>query len=105
MRKLIESVFAELIRSDEIEIIGEGDETQLAGDLWTLVLEGDPLRSVMIALDDENGDPAGLLREAMSEDAFAAIRDLDQQIGGSLISLLQKSRDPLAQSLAEILKD
>ena len=103
MRELIDSVLAELIRSDEIEIISEGDETHIAGDLWTLVLEGDPLSSAMIALDDENGAPAGLLREAMSEDAFAAIRDLDQQIGGSLISLLQKSRDPLAQSLAEIL--
>lgn len=102
-RELAELAFLSLIASEDVELISEEGDLHIAGDDWTLVLEGDPVSDVLIALDDETGPPETALREAISEEAFAAMRDLDAQLEGELVSLLIASPDVVASTLAELL--
>src|SRR5690554_5462693 len=103
-RELAELAFGVLIDSDDVELISDEGDLHIAGDDWTLVLEGDPVMAVMIALDDEEGAPDAALRAAISEEEFAAMLDLDARLGGELTSLLVASPDILAHTLAEILE-
>lgn len=104
-RELAELAFAALLTSEEVELISEDGDLHIVGDDWTLVLEGDPVTDALIALEDEDGSPEKNLREAISEEAFANLRDLDAQMQGELISILGSSPDQLARTLADILVD
>lgn len=101
--EIASDAFAELVASDDVEISTDVDECQIVSDDWTLVLGGDPLTSVIIALDDEDGDAEGLLRDAISEEEFAAMRELDSTVSGQISQLLAGSTDTLANALARIL--
>lgn len=103
-RELAELAFGALMASEEVELISDDGDLHIAGDDWTLVLEGDPVTSVLIALDDEGDPPEAALREAIGEEAFAAMRDLNGQLSGELVSLLIASPDMLARTLAELLE-
>lgn len=102
-RELAELAFRDLIASEEVDFISDLGDLHIAGDDWTLVLEGDPVSDVLIALEDEDDDPLDSLRDAISEDAFAAMRDLDAQMQGELTSILGQSPDLLARTLADVL--
>ena len=103
-RELAELAFGALIATDEVEFISDEGDLHIAGDDWTLVLEGDPVTDILIALEDEDGEPETALRKAISEGAFAAMRDLNAQLEGELVSLLIASPDILASTLAELLE-
>lgn len=103
-RELVELAFGTLIASEEVQLISDEGDLHIAGDDWTLVLEGDPVTDVLVALEDEDGDPETVLREVISEEAFAALRELNGQLGGELVSLLIASPDILASTLAELLE-
>lgn len=102
-RELAELAFQDLITSEEVELISEAGDLHIAGDEWTLVLEGDPVADVLIALDSEDGSPEGLLQEAISDEAFAAMRDLDAQMDGDLTALMSQAPDAFARALADLL--
>lgn len=101
--ELAELAFGALIANEEVQLITDEGDLHIAGDDWTLVLEGDPVTGVLIALDDEDGSPEIALREAMSEEAFEAMRDLNGRMAGRLTSLLVASPDALAHALAGLL--
>lgn len=103
-RELAELAFAPLLASEEVEFISDEGDLHIAADDWTLVLEGDPVSDVMIALEEEDGSPEAMLQEAISEEAFAAMRDLDSQLQGALISHLTNSPDLLARTLGDLLQ-
>ena len=96
--------FRDLVARDEVEFISEDGDLHIVADDWTLVLEGDPISDVLIALEDEEGSPESALREAISEEALIALSDLNAQLEGDLISLLLASPDILATALAELLE-
>lgn len=95
---------ADLVERDEISLVADADELHIAADDWTLVVAGDPPSSVLIALDDESGDPAHMLADAMTADDIEGLRRLDQLVAGQIHGLLAASPDPLAQALANILQ-
>lgn len=103
--ELAELAFRNLIASEEVEFIKEEGDLHIAGDDWTLVLEDDPVTDVLIALEDETGSPEQALEAAISDAAFTAMRDLNGQLEGELISILLNSPDILARTLAEMLEN
>lgn len=100
----VEQAFSALLANGEVDLFDEDDEIHIAGDDWTVVLEGDPVADVMVALESEEGDAEELLRNAIPEPALKSLRDLDSIFDGTLIETMADSVDPLAQSLAEVLK-
>ena len=102
--ELAELAFQNLIASDEVQLIKEDGDLHIAGDDWTLVLEGDPVTDVLIALDDEDGPPEQALRNAINDAEFTSMRDLNGQMEGELTSILLNSPDILARTLAELLE-
>lgn len=103
LNTLAEIAFEDLIVNDQVQLIEEGDDLHIAGDDWTLVLEGEPLASALIALEDEDGSPAEVLRETISDAAFASMRELDERLDGEIVATLMESPDLLAQTLSEML--
>lgn len=99
------TAFADQISNDVVGLTDENSELHIIADEWTLVLTGDPLESVLIALDDEQGAPAALLQNTLADDELAAMRDLNNQLDGALQSRLEASPDPLAKALAGLLTD
>jgi len=95
--------FEDLIANGSVEITTENGECHIMGDDWTLVLVDDPLTDALIALDEEDGDPEGLLRDVISEEELAAMRTIDGELSGQLSQLLASSLDELANILADLL--
>lgn len=102
--ELAELAFRTLIASDEVQLIKEEGDVHIAGDDWTLVLEGDPVTDVLVALEDEDGPPEDALRSAIGDAAFTSMRDLNDQLDGELVSILLASPDILARTLAAMLE-
>lgn len=98
-------VFEALIDQEEVDVTEENGETQVIADEWTLVLVGDPLSSVIVALDDESGEPGAALRDALGDNHLAAIRSLDGQLDDEVSNLLAASPDELARALASMIVD
>lgn len=103
LRQLAEVSFQNLISNDEVQLISEADELHIAADEWTLVITGDPVTDALIVLENEDGTPESMLRAVINEHAFAAMRDLDEQLEGGLTSSLAHSPDEVAQALAQVL--
>lgn len=104
LSELAELAFRNLIASDDVQLIHDDGELHIAGDDWTLVLSGDPVSDVLIALESEDGTPETALRGAINDAALAAMRDLNAQMQGELVPLLANSPDPLARTLSEVLE-
>lgn len=96
--------FADLLQRQEMNLVDEADELHIIADEWTLVIQGDPPTSVLIALDDESGEPAEMLAAALTQDGQSALRALDSANSGQISMLLAASPDPLAQALATLLQ-
>lgn len=102
--ELAELSFRDLIASDEVQLIKEDGDLHIAGDDWTLVLEGDPVTDALVALDDEDGPPEQALRNAINDAALLSMVDLNGRMEGELISILLNSPDIVARALAELLE-
>jgi nucleotide-binding universal stress UspA family protein len=103
LRELAELAFQTLITSEEVDLITEDGDLHIVSDDWTLVLEGDPGTDAIIALEDEDGAADVILRGAISDEEFAALRNLDAQLEGELITRLLSPPDVTARTLAELL--
>lgn len=103
--ELANLAFEALVTSGRVDITSKDGECHVMGDDWTLVMADDPLTDAMIALDEEDGDPEGLLRDVIDEDELAAMRYIDGELGGQLSQLLASSLDELANALSRILVD
>lgn len=103
-RTALETAFHPMTNGGEVDLITIDKDLHIAGDVWTLVLEGDPVSSVLVALDDEDGEPNSVLQAALGEKGLSAFRDLDAHSEGHLSTLLAESPDPVANALAALLK-
>ena len=110
LRQLLEDAFAGVIAADEAEVLpGEAPgEVDLAGEEWTLRVEGWPERPVAwLALDDEPEAPAerrSAREAAMGGASEAALAALDARLDGALSAALAASGDPLSLDLAEAIR-
>ena len=108
---LLRDAFADAIAADEVDVL-TGEEpgvVEVAGEEWTLRLEGWPDRPVAwLALDDEPDavEERRAAREAAIGDAFEAVlARVDRRLGGALAAALAASGDPLSLDLAAALVD
>lgn len=108
----LQEAFADLIASEDVDVLpreGEsGNDIAVAGEQWTLYLEGWPGPEVaFIAVEDEPEEDAApaeveqTWRAAIPESALAALADADRRLGGVLRSLLIATGDPVSVSVAE----
>lgn len=100
LRTVVETAFAQLITDLEVELgVAEG-ELQIVADDWTLVLDGDPITGVLIAVDDEDQAPNIILDDVLMDDHLAAMRTMNAELDGAVAAALAASPDPLAKELA-----
>lgn len=102
-RQALEAAFHPMTNAGEVDLITIDGDLHIAGDVWTLVLEGDPVASVLVALDDEDGEPKTVLQAALGEKGLTALRALNTESEGHLSTLLAASPDPVATALTELL--
>lgn len=102
-RSALEAAFHPMINAGEVDLITIDGDLHIAGDVWTLVLEGDPVASVLVALDDEDGDPTTVLQSALGEKGLYSLRALNTESEGHLSTLLADSPDPVAAALSALL--
>lgn len=112
--------FAALVAADEVDILppggsapaelpadDAGDNLDVAGEEWTLHLEGFPgPRLAYLAVEDEPEAPTAQAVRAAREDAvspaaLAAIAAADAHLGGALVAALAASHDLLSLDLAD----
>ena len=98
------AAFADLIEQTEISLVEEHNEVHIIDDDWTLVVQGEQPAGVMIALDDESGDPGEMLAAAINVSERAGLQAFDAATNGEIANLLASSPDPLAQALATLLR-
>lgn len=103
--ELANLAFEEMIASGAVEIRSQNGECHIMSDDWTLILVDDPLTDAIIALDEEDGDLEGLLRDVISDEELEAMRYIDGELAGQLSALLADSMDELANVLARVLTD
>lgn len=107
----LQEAFGDLIASEDVDVLpNEGDsgsDIAVAGEQWTLYLEGWPGPEVaFIAVEDEPEDEATLAeveqiwRDAIPDSALSALAAADRRLGGVLRSALTASTDPVSMSVA-----
>lgn len=107
----VQTAFAGLAKSQDVDILpAEGDEQNdiaVAGDVWTLYLNGWPgLATAFIAIEEEPAEGASpdvveaAWREVMSPAVVAAMAVVDLDLDGALTAALDASGDPLSASIA-----
>ncbi len=102
--------FAALIETGEIDITtppdaGE-DETEVQADDWTLHLEGWPIATAWIAIEQEPESAAAqqaALATTFGHRELAALRNADRRLEGALVARLRTSGDELSARLADLL--
>jgi hypothetical protein len=110
---MAEAIAAELngvLDADAFDvIIGEaGPFADIATDAWTLRIEGSPVTTAWLSMDDEPEDQERLSaarRSAMPLATDQALANADQRLGGALRQALIASRDPLSLDLAGAISD
>lgn len=100
--------FEDLVNRGDIDVVAVTDtsEIEVQADAWTLVLDGWPLASAWIALDETPPTHAGQMTAIAAPIApreQAALRDADRQLDGALVTALADSGDPLSEALALLL--
>jgi hypothetical protein len=107
----LQEAFADLIAAEEVDVLpheGEsGNDIAIAGEHWTLYVEGWPGPEVaFIAIEDEPDEDAApedveqAWRDALPDAALSALAQADERLGGRLHSLLTATGDPVSVSVA-----
>jgi hypothetical protein len=107
---LLEETFAALIDKGEVDVVVNRDlsEFEVISDEWTLHLEGWPLTTGFLALDDEpatDTERRAALDAALDTRHLAALRQLDRALDGALAAVLTDSGDALSELLVSVLQD
>jgi len=108
--QVLQGVFADLTDRGDIDVVAVSgtSEIEVQADAWTLVLEGWPLASAWIALDETPSSRAErmtALAAAIAPKERIALNDADRQLDGAVIAALAQSGDPLSEALALLLGD
>jgi hypothetical protein len=110
---MAETIAAELndvLDADAFDvIIGEaGPFADIATDSWTLRIEGSPVTTAWLSIDEEPEDQeqlAAARRSAMPLSTDRALANADQRLGGAFHQALTASGDPLSLDLAGAISD
>ncbi|HWV35030.1 MAG TPA: hypothetical protein VNZ55_05310 [Thermomicrobiales bacterium] len=107
----LHDAFGDLVEDGIVDIVS-GDESgepaicEVQADTWTLVLEGWPLESAWIAIDDDVSDVESgraALESTLDRRELVAMIALDDSLTGSLTNSLRDSGDDLSVALAEMI--
>lgn len=112
----IREAFATLLANEDVDILPNegdgGDDIALAGERWTLYLEGWPGPKVaFIAIDDEPEDDASAAdveaawRDAIPADAIPALTAADSTLDGILSFRLTATDDPVSMAVAAAMRN
>ena len=101
--------FDRLIAAGEVDLntLPETGETEVQADNWTLHLEGWPVTTAWIAIDQDPQSPKEqmtALDQTFDHRARAALHDADRRLDGVLLRGLRESGDDLSVRLVELLE-
>jgi hypothetical protein len=101
----VAEVLNDVIGADAFDVMPdpEGNWVDIAYDRWTLHVEGSPVTTAWVAIDDEPEDAERLhaaRRAAMPLEIDQALAIANMRLGGELVSALSASHDPLSLDLA-----
>lgn len=107
----LQQAFAALVDDESVDIVPveadeEQDAVEVQADDWTLYVEGWPLATAWIALDEDVTSPEalrGALESALDGRALEALEALDTALSGELVTALNESGDELSIALAAML--
>ena len=83
------------------------DKFEVQSDDWTLVVEGWPLTSAWLAIENDPDAPEQLrpaLEATFSDPDLEALTALDEALGGDLVTMLTESQDDLSMALAAMVR-
>jgi hypothetical protein len=83
--------------------VEDEDAVEVQADTWTLYIQGWPIATAWIALDDDAASPAereNVLTAAVRPHQLAVLRSLNGSLTGALATALRTSTDPLSITLA-----
>lgn len=108
MTELLEEIFDALVEQGEVDVVSDlaPSEFEVQADEWTLHLEGWPLDSGFLVLDDEpmtETEQRNALDAALDSRHLAAMRQLNRSTDGALAAVLIDSRDAISAMLASLL--
>lgn len=104
----LQDVFGELAEEELVDIVEleEEDACEVQADAWTLYLQGWPITTAWIALDDDTTtkeEHREALAAALGPRDVAAIRQLNMTLDGNLVPALSSSGDELSETFADVL--
>lgn len=107
----LRDAFATLVEDESVDIVPTDDTDENAvevqADDWTLFVEGWPVATAWIALDEDVASPEALrtaLESALGQRELEALESLDTALSGDLASALTRSGDELSIALAALLR-
>lgn len=106
--QLASAAFADLIEQGAIDIVeGERqDDVEIQANQWTVAMQGWPLTSAFLAVDDEptsDDEMGNAITTIVGPGDLAALRTINRQLDGQLGHALRQSMDPLSVRLAAVL--
>lgn len=107
----LQLAFGQLVDDERVDIVkleagNEPDACEVQADDWTLFLDGWPLTSAWIAIDEDVSGPQEFrtaLEAILDESDLASMQVLDHQLDGGLSSALAESTDGLSVALAAMI--
>ena len=107
----LQEAFGTLVDDEAVDIVpveddAEQDACEVQADSWTLFVEGWPLTTSWIAIDDDVLEPEEFrtaLESTLNDEDLQAMQSLDSALGGGLASALAESSDELSIALAAMI--
>jgi hypothetical protein len=105
---ILQSAFASQLESGEVDLAADLSllEFDVQADEWTLHLEGWPVTTGFVALDDEPAterEREAALDAALENQHMAALREVNRQLDNGLCAVLIESGDELSMVLAGVI--
>lgn len=107
----LQQAFSGHVEDDLVDLVaGEDDEEQdlfeVQADDWTLVVEGWPLASAWIAIENDTESPEqfrAALEATLSERDIESLEALNTRLSGDLATTLHESGDGISMALSALL--
>jgi hypothetical protein len=109
LARTIAGTLEEVLDAEEFDLIpgDDGAFVDIATDTWTLRIEGSPVTSAWLSIDDEPDHPdhlAAARRTVMPLAIDRALASADEQLDAALAAALTASGDPLSVELAAAIR-